>query len=60
MKWSGQETTKACDWVIGTHVSDKWRPYAFGLIAISVCYRHKTKYLYINILIFSFEILTTV
>ena len=34
MKWSGQETTEACDWVIGTHVSDKWRPYAFGLIDV--------------------------
>ena len=37
-KWSGQETTEACDWVIGTHISDKWRPYAFGLIDIFVCY----------------------
>ena len=36
-KWSGQETTEACDWVIGTHISDKWRLYAFGLIDISVC-----------------------
>ena len=28
----------ACDWVIGTHISDKWQPYAFGLIDIYVCY----------------------
>ena len=38
VKWSGQKTTEACDWVIGTHISDKWRPYAFGLIDIFVCY----------------------
>ena len=37
-KWSGQETTEACDWMIGTNISDKWRLYAFGLIDISVCY----------------------
>ena len=36
--WSGQKTTEACDWVIGTHIYDKWRPYAFGLIDIFVCY----------------------
>ena len=28
LTWSGQKTTEACDWVIGTHISDKWRPYA--------------------------------
>ena len=38
LKWSAQETTEACDWVIGTHISDKWRPYAFGLIDIFACY----------------------
>ena len=36
--WSGQKTTEVCDWVIGTHISDKWRPYAFGLIDIFICY----------------------
>ena len=23
LKWSAQKTTEACDWVIGTHISDK-------------------------------------
>ena len=36
--WSAQKTTEACDWLIGTHISDKWRPYAFGLIDIFACY----------------------
>ena len=22
-QWSAQKTTEACDWVIGTHISDK-------------------------------------
>ena len=61
LNWPGQKTTEACDWVIGTHISDKWRPYAFGLIDIFVCYsKNKLKCLYINIFIFSFELLTTV
>ena len=38
LKWSAQKTTEACDWLIGTHISDKWRPYAFGLIDIFACY----------------------
>ena len=38
LKWSAQKTTEACDWLIGTHISDKWRPYAFGLIDIIACY----------------------
>ena len=42
VKWSAQKTTEACDWVIGTHISDIWRPYAFGLIDMFVCYLQKT------------------
>ena len=38
LKLSAQKTTEACDWLIGTHISDKWRPYAFGLIDIFACY----------------------
>ena len=30
----GLETTEACDWVIAKYISEKWRPYAFGLIYI--------------------------
>ena len=62
LKWSGQKTTEACDWVIGTHISDKWRPYAkwFDRYMCVLLRKNKLRCLYINISIFSFELLTTV